>query len=76
MQPVIDMLGYIAEDAGTEFKDILPSLQHGFNAVFVIFGLIVLIYKIKYLNIAKFYITRFYLVMMDTWQLVGCLFIV
>lgn len=38
--------------------------------------MIVLLYKIKYLNVASFYITRFYLIIKDTASLVFIIFIV
>ena len=47
------------------FAAIWRSLQYGLNANFIIFGLLVLFYKIKYLNFASFYITRMFLIMSE-----------
>jgi hypothetical protein len=48
----------------------MRTLQFGINANFVILGLVILLYKIKYMNIAQFYISRFYLVVNDVKTLV------
>ena len=72
--PLLAMIGYM--DSDPTFTKVFRSLQYGINANFIILGLIVLLYKIKYLNFASFYITRFYLVIKDVWQLVGIIFIV
>jgi hypothetical protein len=56
-------------------KGTFKIIQYGVNANFIIFGMIVLLYKIKYLNIASFYITRFYLVIKDVAALTAIIFV-
>lgn len=61
-----DMYKYVFGCETPACEATLRIIQYGVNANFIIFGMIVLLYKIKYLNIASFYITRFYLVIKDT----------
>lgn len=70
------MLEFIEISNDPSFRNTLRYAQHGINANFIILGLIVLLYKIKYLNFARFYITRFYLILLDVYQLVGIIFLV
>jgi len=60
---------------GPQFDQIWRALQYGLNANFIICGLLVLYYKIKYLNIAQFYLTRLFLVISEIYPLVIMIFI-
>jgi hypothetical protein len=63
IMPLFDMIEYMNISPSPTFDAIWRALQYGLNANFIIFGLIVLLYKIKYLNIANFYIARFFMVL-------------
>ncbi len=74
--PVIDLAEYLFDVGNSDTAYIVRTIQYGVNANFVIMGLIVLLYKIKYLNVARFYISRFYQVIIDVKWLVVIIFIV
>ncbi len=73
---MFDLLeNFIGENLGEQFEQIWRALQYGLNANFIIFGLLVLYYKIKYLNVAQFYLTRFFLVISEIYPLMILIFL-
>jgi hypothetical protein len=48
----------------------LWCLKYGIFGIFLIIGLLVLFYKIKYLNFASFFITRIFLIISEIIQLI------
>jgi hypothetical protein len=74
--PIIDLVeNAIGERLGDTIRSIWRALQFGLNANFIIMGLLVLFYKIKYLNIAQFYITRLFLVINEIYPLLFLIFV-
>jgi hypothetical protein len=70
IMPFFDLVEYVTPDNNNAvFSAILRALQYGLNANFIILGLLVLFYKIKYLNIASFYITRMFLIISEIFPL-------
>ena len=63
LQPLIDLWDYSIDDNNKGLN------SSDFEAFLVIMAIFALIYKIKYLNVAHFYIQRFYHVVVQTWQL-------
>jgi hypothetical protein len=73
--PLLDLLEYVVSFQSPTSKMTFKIIQYGVNANFIIFGMIVLLYKIKFLSIASFYITRFYLVFKDVAALTAIIFV-
>ncbi len=74
--PLFDIIDYLHDDMNPLEEEISRAKSYGLNANFVILGLIVLLYKIKYLNFANFYISRLYLVLRDVFWLMFIIVVV
>jgi hypothetical protein len=72
-QVIMPFFAIILTTIGGTF--IMEVIFYGINSTNIIMGLLVLFYKIQYLNFASFYITRMFLIISDIIPLILMIFV-